>query len=295
MRKRATPGGAGLLPPGLSAEHLGPHDRYFWDDLWGIAGLRAAAHAMASLGLSEDASRLREEAAAFLLDVDAALRHAAVRLGRPAMPAAPDRPLDAGMIGNVAACWPLDLMPADDPRLTDTLAALEARYFLQDAFLHPLVHSGWNPYLTLQCAQCYLAAGRARDAWRLFHRVRALATADGSWPEAIHPRTGGGCMGDGFHGWAAAEFVLFLRNTVAIERDDTLIVTPIGFEASLEVERLPTCFGEVDLRISVADGRWRLRFQARFREAPIAVRWAAPGGPVDVPMQGGEVDGGAAT
>ncbi|MFN2308299.1 MAG: hypothetical protein ABR553_00980, partial [Gammaproteobacteria bacterium] len=31
---------AGLLPAGFSAEHLGPNDYYYWDDFWGIAGLR---------------------------------------------------------------------------------------------------------------------------------------------------------------------------------------------------------------------------------------------------------------
>ena len=34
---------AGLLPAGFSAEHLGPNDFYYWDDFWGVAGLRAAA------------------------------------------------------------------------------------------------------------------------------------------------------------------------------------------------------------------------------------------------------------
>ncbi|HTD65668.1 MAG TPA: hypothetical protein VK846_03945, partial [Candidatus Limnocylindria bacterium] len=33
----------GLLPAGFSAEHLGPNDYYYWDDFWGVAGLRAAA------------------------------------------------------------------------------------------------------------------------------------------------------------------------------------------------------------------------------------------------------------
>ena len=35
--------GYGLLPVGFSAEHLGPNDFYYWDDFWGVAGLRAGA------------------------------------------------------------------------------------------------------------------------------------------------------------------------------------------------------------------------------------------------------------
>src|SRR5204863_124848 len=34
---------AGLLPSGFSAEHFGPSDFYYWDDLWGVAGLRSTA------------------------------------------------------------------------------------------------------------------------------------------------------------------------------------------------------------------------------------------------------------
>ena len=34
---------AGLLPPGFSAEHLGPNDYYYWDNFWALAGLKAAA------------------------------------------------------------------------------------------------------------------------------------------------------------------------------------------------------------------------------------------------------------
>jgi len=32
----------GLLPPGFSAEHLGPNDYYYWDDFWALAGLQGA-------------------------------------------------------------------------------------------------------------------------------------------------------------------------------------------------------------------------------------------------------------
>ena len=43
VKKNGDPLQAGLLPAGFSAEHLGPNDYYYWDDFWGIAGLRSAA------------------------------------------------------------------------------------------------------------------------------------------------------------------------------------------------------------------------------------------------------------
>ncbi|HNL55493.1 MAG TPA: hypothetical protein PKI36_13855, partial [Turneriella sp.] len=33
----------------------------------------------------------------------------------------------------------------------------------------------------------------------------------------IHVRTGGGCMGDGFHGWASAESIIMIRNLMVRE------------------------------------------------------------------------------
>ena len=38
------------------------------------------------------------------------------------------------------------------------------------------------------------------------------ATPTWTWPEAVHPRLPGGCMGDGHHGWAAADLLTFVRN-----------------------------------------------------------------------------------
>jgi hypothetical protein len=54
--------------------------------------------------------------------------------------------------------------------------------------------------------------------------VAGLASPTGQWPEAIHPRTGGGCMGDGQHIWAAAEWVLMVRNCFLREEKDRLVI-----------------------------------------------------------------------
>ena len=79
---------AGLLPPGFSAEHLGPNDYYFWDDFWGTAGLRAASLLLRRRE-EGDPSAFREEEARFRRAVDRCLSRVALRLGRPAMPASP--------------------------------------------------------------------------------------------------------------------------------------------------------------------------------------------------------------
>ncbi|MFZ9886999.1 MAG: hypothetical protein ACO3JL_05795 [Myxococcota bacterium] len=273
-------GHEGLLPSGISAEHLGPHDYYLWDDFWGVAGLRSASLAASLLGKTAVAQDLSAEADAFLRDIDMALHLAAQRTGRPAMPAAPSRSFDCGMIGNVAAVYPLELLAPGDERVLDTLRVLEERFFVDDAFLQANVHSGYNIYLTLQCAQLYLRAGRLDDAWRLVRRTMALASSTGTWPEAVHPRTLGGCMGDGHHGWAAAELCLFVRAALVQEQGSTLCLTPgfpLAWREGVGVRQLPTYFGEVTFAVQPDEGGLRLLFDPRWRGAgPSSLHWCLP-------------------
>ncbi len=213
----------GLLPPGFSAEHLGPNDCYYWDDFWGIAGLYSAAALCRHQGATEQALELEQEAKEFLDAVNQSLSLAAQRLGRAAMPAAPGRRFDTGAVGSLAAGYPLQLFPANDPRLLDTVDLLLERHSVRNAFFHEIVHSGVNPYLTLHIAQVLLRNGDHR-ALELMKAVAELASATGQWPEAIHPRTGGGCMGDGQHVWAAAEWLIMQRNCLVREEGERLIL-----------------------------------------------------------------------
>jgi len=245
---------AGLLPAGFSAEHLGPNDYYYWDDFWGVAGLRAAAALLADTDPSH-ALEFSRAADAFAATIDRSLATCAARLGRPAMPASPYRRLDAGAIGSLAFGYPLQLCAPDDPRLIDCVEFLLERCFVKGAFYQDMIHSGLNAYLTLEVAQVLLRAGDAR-ALELMDAVAALASPTGQWPEAIHPLTGGGCMGDGHHVWAAAEWVLMVRNGFVREEGERLVlcagVPPRWLEqdAPIRFGPAPTAFGTVSITIT---------------------------------------------
>lgn len=231
---------AGLLPAGFSAEHLGPNDYYYWDDFWGIAGLRAAASLTA--GFDTKASETFTQAGVdFTVAVDRSLAGCTQWLGRPAMPASPYRRTDAGAIGSLAIGYPLLLCAPDDPRLLDTMEYLLANCFVDGAFFQDMIHSGLNAYLTLHVAQVLLRAGDPR-CLDLMDAVAALATSTGQWPEAIHPRTGGGCMGDGHHVWAAAEWVLMIRNCFVREEGERLILGS-GIPERWHEHQSPISFG----------------------------------------------------
>jgi hypothetical protein len=247
-RRRNDPALRGLLPAGVSAEHLGPFDYFYWDDLWGVRGLLDGAVLLDGLGETEAADLARRWATSFRTDLDASLAIAAGRLGTGAVPAGPRRRLDPAVVGSLSACWPLGLMAADDPRVAASLDLARDRFTVGPAFFQGISHTGLGTYLTLQLAFVELEAGDPRALERLQWLLES-ASPTYTWPEAIHPQLGGGCMGDGHHGWAAADFLSFVRNLLVRETADGLALLSMIPEAwagqPIEVHDAPTHVGLV--------------------------------------------------
>ena len=260
---------AGLLPAGFSAEHLGPNDFYYWDDFWGVAGLRCAA----GLLLTSDAALAAEcerEATSFMATIERSFPSGPHRRFPGAIPASPKRRMDSGAIGSVVADYPLQLFAPGDERILRTADYLRDHSGYKGCFFQQMIHSGINAYLTLHLAQVRLRAGEPEIAWQLMDSVAALASPTGQWPEAIHPRSGGGCMGDGEHIWAAAEWALMVRNCFVREEAGALI---LGSGLRPEWWQKEGCsfgptltpFGSVTLRVGTAtegahvviEGQWR--------------------------------------
>jgi hypothetical protein len=173
----------------------------------------------------------------------------------------------------VVADFPLQLLPPGDARMMHTVEWLLANSFVRGGFFQNMIHSGINAYLTLHVAQALLRAGDAR-VHQLIEAVAALASPTGQWPEAIHPRTLGGCMGDGQHVWAAAEWVLMLRNLFVREEGEGLIIgagiRSEWLEQGCRLERALTPHGEVSVVFEPrGSGEVNLTVSATWRrEAP---------------------------
>lgn len=246
----------GLLPIGFSAEHLGPNDYYYWDDFWGVAGFQASAYLARQFGDIELVDEFSNEASEFLSCIEKSLRVTRSQTGDQCMPASPHRRMDAGAIGSIAVGYPLQLFASNDARLVDTAEFLFKKCFFEGGFYQEISHSGVNPYLTLHIAQVFLRAGDPRF-FDLMTSIASLASPTGQWPEAIHPRTKGGCMGDGQHIWAAAEWILMIRNCFVREEEaDGMLILCSGIPASWILEGSSisfgptlTSFGSVTVRI----------------------------------------------
>ncbi|MEX1082584.1 MAG: hypothetical protein WEC99_11275 [Halofilum sp. (in: g-proteobacteria)] len=274
---------AGLLPAGFSAEHLGPNDYYYWDDWWAIAGLEEATRLLEAGGRPDAAERARTTARDFREAIDASLATVPRERCGGAMPAAPFRRMDAGAVGTLVCDYPLRLTPAGDEAVLTTVEYLMKNTFHNGGFFQNMIHSGINPYLTLDIAQTLLRAGQPERAWELTRTVADLATPTGQWPEAVHPHTGGGCMGDGQHVWAAAEWLMIMRAVFVREEEGALVIgsglRPEWLEGDGPLSFGPTGtpFGPVTVRFERTSDGWTAAVEGQWHDAPPRLYCAVPG------------------
>ncbi len=284
---------AGLLPAGFSAEHLGPNDYYYWDDWWAVAGLEEAARLLWGAGREHAADRASREAHSLRHAIEASLETIPPERCHGAIPAAPFRRMDAGAIGSVVCDYPLQLTEPGNPAVMATVEYLMTHSFHNGGFFQNMIHSGINPYLTLDIAQTLLRAGQPERAWPLIRAVEDLASDTGQWPEAIHPHTRGGCMGDGQHMWAAAEWIMIMRALFVREEGDALVIgSGLLPEWLASSERLAfgptgTPWGPVTVTLEPSVAGRTVAVQGQWHGAPPQLRCAVPGfRAIDLPADG---------
>jgi len=274
----------GLLPAGVSAEHLGPYDLYYWDNFWCLRGLRDAAHLADVMGDRNLANRWRMAADDYFTAIRASIARSTRDAPAPYLPAGPNRSIDAGIIGSLVACYPLELLAATDPLVANTLRMIIDRFTIGPAFYQAIAHTGLGTYLTIQLAYVELLAGDPM-AWQRLRWLLDAASPTYTWPEAIHPRTGGGCMGDGHHGWAAADFLGFLRTMLV--RD-----VPAGIRTVAVLSLLPPEWRGAPLEVHDAPtaGGSRLSYQLRWTDERPTLTWSWHGDPARLTAPGLDPD-----
>ncbi|MEU6993874.1 hypothetical protein ABZ953_24865 [Streptomyces sp. NPDC046465] len=304
----------GLLHSGWSAEHLGERDKpHYWDDLWALAGLYEAARLAERIG-SPDVPELwaafddmkHATAASVRWVLAEQRRRGAWETYIPTGPGDVGR-LDSTMIGAAAFFHPLRLHmgsklgPDIDAAARSTLDTMYA-HFVSGGYRHEAAWNAYGPYLTTQLAHAYLLAGdpARMDAllgWIVqasFPRTQERAVALGAWNEQ-HAFTVASdfhevpsrhwYMGDIPHGWAAAEYLLLIRDILLFEADEDhdphVYIAPgvrphwVPDGETVAVESAPTLFGEpFGYRLSHdADDR---TVTVEVTEAPERVRYVYP-------------------
>lgn len=255
----------GLLPKGLSAEHLGLADYYYWDNFWAIAGIKSFM-LMCDL---VNKSNPKEYAKGLLDEYEKVLNESisnSVKSNQfTVIPSAPFKVLDSGMIGSLNAIYPLQVHDWKNKIFKNSVEYVYKNYFHKNLFFQNIIHSGGNPYITLQIAHSFLYYGKRELFNKIFNDVLDYASPTLNFPEAIHPLTGGGVIGDGHHGWAAAEILSAVKDSFVYEKDyyslekiDLVLLSGIDirlFEDKTEISVKDICLlcGSISLRIKMVD------------------------------------------
>lgn len=253
------------------------HGRYV-DAIWSVSGLRAVTPALRATGQPEVADDLSGFAARLEADLDLALAADEARSGRPAPPIAPGAPLRGDAAVNLAASR-LDVWGPADRRLVALVEHVRATALAADLVVD---RDGWglDPRATLELALAELDLGDDRCADRLY-AVLARATPCRTWPEVLHPRTGGGSRGHGHDPVTAALLALLVRGLLVRERATALWLAPIVPEPWLgqpwEVRDLPTAHGRLGYAVRWHGERAALLWELQPHEADATVELAAPG------------------
>lgn len=272
---------AGLLPAGFSAEHFGPNDFYYWDDYWAVAGLRSAADILQLAGDSSAANRLTQEAGRLIESIEKSIKAVQQRLGVKGIPVSCNRRMDSAAIGSLVCRYPTQVYSRGDEKLLATAEHIFNKHCFNNGFLLDVSHSGINAYLTIHLAQVFMQAGDERFM-PLEDELTRLATPTGQWPEAIHPQTEAGCMGDGQHVWAAAEWVTFMRNSLLYEDiGEKSLVLGAGIHTdwsrpgnNIKIGPAPTIWGKLNLSYTFSEQSCDIELDAQWHGSPenIAVR-----------------------
>ncbi len=231
----------GILPPGFSAEHLGVSDWYLWDNFWAMGGI-SALFPFQELLLKHDLRAM----------YDKMLKNLNIYLKKyKYYPAALGRKKDAGMIGSISAIYPLGLIEFYNKKMLETLKILKKKHTFCGGFFQENIHSGINPYLTLQMAEALLHLGKANQAFEIFTNILKRSSLAYTFPEAIHPNSNSGCMGDGFHGWAFAEIIIFIKNIFFLELPNSIVFLA-GFPEAwfyevIYLKKIHTEYGLLDI------------------------------------------------
>jgi hypothetical protein len=220
-RSRWRRGGApaGLLPTGTQPRWVGPQGVAFRDSWWALRGLRDAADLLDAAGEEEAAAAARRAAD----ELAAALVDAQAEVAGP-LPVGPSGEVGPGSVAVVDAVL-LEVVDPDAPVVDATLAAVRARAGASGA-VAGAGGPGPSPRLTARLGRVELArrepAALERLRWLLDH-----ATATATWPEEVHPATGGGAAGAGHDGVAAAEALLLARDLLVRSTSAGLEVCPV--------------------------------------------------------------------
>ncbi len=269
----------GLLPPSDPKDNEWAKGTLTGDQLWGVAGLDAAASLAGyagDAGLRARALRARDTLKARVIT---AMRSTAVN-GRI-------QPTLDGTVGTSWGerwvSWPYPTLPPTDPLVQSSLQAAIAEQ--QEGVA---IYGGryLHSYLGFRDWQTLLRSGeQVQPVAGLYATIAHLTATGGGFETSVAPwSTRDAKVNMAPHAWLAAELTTFVRDLIAHEDGADLVLLGalpsawIQPGAVTEVKRLPTGFGPLDLTLTPTATGATLTWNLALREGQRAprLRWPLP-------------------
>jgi hypothetical protein len=286
-RGRRVEATAGLFPAGPSASWVPTGDGpSYHDALWARRGLLDAAFVLEVAGQPDAAAEPRALAA----ELTAALVAA---LGSDAAPGAgPGRASAAGALATAVALAATLTGPEVAP--AELAAALVAATDASPALVkggawHAPGDAGLSPRLTAWAGSARLAVGRIDAADPLAWLIERGAPV-WAWPELVHPRSGGGCAGEGHHAASTAAVLQLARRLAVHEPGGGLALLPAVPDAWLgqpiEAHDVATSYGRLSYAVRWHGERPALLWELEPHDDAAVARALAAVGPLTLTAPG---------
>ncbi|MBD3191938.1 MAG: hypothetical protein GF308_14920 [Candidatus Heimdallarchaeota archaeon] len=269
----------GLLPPGYSAEHLGACDYFYWDNFWGVAGLREAARCAKELDDEESHIWLQEEYQKYHTDLLSSIDQLYEKHGF--LPVGPYREGDSAMIANLCAWHPTKIFDAKNDVLMKTAEKLYEEFTHKGGFMHEVAWNCYGTYLTMHLAQVYLENNDQKKVSQIINWLVKHQTCPMGWAEGISPQTMRGGMGDSPHGWASADWIHLIRNLFVCETTDGAVKLLSGFpvkflKKGVSTSCIKTHYGEIDYHAKLFAKKLTLKLKNTLRIPTIRIMTPRP-------------------
>jgi hypothetical protein len=255
---------AGVLPRSWAdGEALRGNDYHVVGyDFWNLHGAFAAVRAAEALGATGDAEAWRQLAEEYRSDLVRLVSETGVK-GFP-----PSLELKGTSWGNLTGIYPTRLFPPFHPRVSATLAKARSTFIEGTIRWCPETTNAIHPYMSSYITNSHVIRGEHRQAIEGLYALLLHSTSDGGFPEGVHYQSRTAWGNTVPHLWAAAQYVILLRNML-VREDGTelhlLSAIPDHWLAPGEhvaFRRAPTAFGRAGIRVDAAASKLRVTVDA---------------------------------
>lgn len=247
-------------------------------DFWNLRGVDCVARMAEALGEENDATEYRRLFQAYKASIENAIRKSGVDWFPPSYEGV------GTSWGNLTMLHPTPLFDAWDSRVTATLNHVRASFVEGAIRWSPEKTRVIHPYMSTYVTNSEIIRGERDKAVDHYYHLLAHTTSTHGFPEGVYYDTRTAWNNTLPHFWAAAQYMILLRNMLLRSQGDVLHLLPAVPVAWLRpgkkivVLRAPTVFGRVGFAVKGIEGGCELRFSWPDRTTPKQVILHMPPG-----------------